>query len=81
MSLIFCEGNTDDEATTRDISKDWELIKDSIQLVQWVSSVYKSSNVIGIWNLPGAVGILRDQLEELLLHRSQPLTLGSVLIT
>ena len=47
MSLIFCEGNTDDKATTRDVSKDQKLIKDSIQLVQWVSSVYKSSNAIG----------------------------------
>ena len=46
-SLGNCEGNTDDEATTRDISKDYELIKNSIQPVQWVSSVYKSSNAIG----------------------------------
>ena len=29
----------------------------------------------------GAVGILRDQAEELSLHQSQPLTLGPVLIT
>ena len=54
--------------------------KDSIQLVQWVSSVYKY-NAIGTWNLPGAVGILRDQAEELPLHQSQPLTLGLAPIT
>ena len=56
-------------------------MRDSVQLVQWVSSVYKSSNAIGTGNLPGAVGILRDQAEELPLHQSQPLTLCLMLIT
>ena len=27
---------------------------------------------VGTWNLPGAVGILRDHAEELPLHWSQP---------
>ena len=39
MSLIFCEGNTDDEATTKDTQGDKGRYENNVQLVQWISSV------------------------------------------
>ena len=65
------EGNTDDEATSQKILK---VRADKGSISNWHSRYpqFISLAMIGTWNLPGAVGILRDQAEELPLHQTQP---------
>ena len=74
MSLIFCEGNTDDEATTTRYSMIWRDLradKERIQLVQWISSVR------GYYNRYMKTCLVQwisseIKLRNVTLHQSQP---------
>ena len=72
MSLIFCEGNTMTKPQPEMTQGIKSRMGNNVQLVQWISSVHMSTSSKYKKNLPSAVDILRDQAEEVPLHRTQP---------